>query len=66
MTHENIIWIMKRYNHHNPHEPMTTYAISMKIGQGMNWTRGELNKMAKKGLVNKIKEPGKSLFWSAV
>lgn len=66
ITNENIVWIMKRYNHDNPHQPNTTRVISILIGEDIYSTRRRLNEMAEFGLVKKIQESGKSLKWSAV
>ena len=65
MTHKDIHWIMSRYNHDNPEMWMSTSHISLLIGScDVSWTRKELKKMEKSGLV-RMKKSG-SLMWSAI
>jgi len=64
MKHKDIHWIMTRYNHDNPQMWMSTSHVSKIIGKEVTWTRNELKKMERAGLV-KSKKYG-FLMWSAI
>ena len=64
MRHNDIHWIMTRYNHDDPHMWMSTSHVAKLIGKETEWTRVELGKMVKIGMI-KVKKQG-HLLWSAI
>jgi len=55
---------MTRYNHDDPHMWMSTSHVAKLIGKETEWTRVELGKMVKIGMI-KVKKQG-HLLWSAI